>query len=120
MTDKDRLKISRLWICQCDWQHITQGPCSCWVCMETLGFAEWQTGKPAPDLPSKLVRYFNPDFRNRIKEDVTKDIGLDDPKSLEYALAKNSVAGDSEGPRAMGWAEEAGLGRHGKTTLWNH
>lgn len=91
------MKISRLWECKCGWTHITQGPGSCWVCMETLSFARWQTGKEAPVNPAKVVVHRRSDFRDRTKEQVV--IAKDGPRF-------------TDGPREMCWPEEPGMGRY--------
>jgi hypothetical protein len=92
-------KISRLHRCMCDWLHITQGPFSCWVCQETLSFAKWQTGKEAPVNPTKVVVHRNTDPRDRTKEQVV--------------IRKDKIE-QVEGPRELGWPDEAGVGRYSR------
>jgi hypothetical protein len=98
-------KISRTWKCNCGWLHIAEGPCSCWVCMDSIGFAKWQTGKEAPEMPYKLIHNFYHDKRNRIKSQVT--------------ITREGV-NKTDGAREMCWAEEPGPGRYGRDLLYDH
>ncbi len=99
-----------VWTCACDWVHIVRGPAGCWVCRDQIGFAEWQIGKADEPGPSKLTRTFCADDRDRSKDNLVKQIKSADEKSLTYAKVKWAVA-ESDGPRAMGWPEEPGLGK---------
>jgi hypothetical protein len=90
----------------CGWLHVTQGPFSCWVCQEQLSFAKWQTGKEAPDMPTKnIVHRVSIDQRNRIKSQVI---------ITREGLSK------TEGAREMCWAEEPGPGRYGRDLMFDH
>jgi hypothetical protein len=106
----NELKISRIHKCICDWIHITQGPFSCWVCQQTLSFARWQTGKEAPVNPSKIVRNFNPDFRDRTKAQFEFVWRKGQPVELKF----------SNGPVELGWPEEPGRGSYGKDFLYDN
>jgi len=77
------MKISRTWGCSC-YIHIVQGPCSCWVCMDTLSFAFWQVGHEIGQNVSGLARTWETDNRDRVR--------------------------DEGGSQAQGWPEKAGLG----------
>jgi len=76
------MKTDWAFVCKC-FTHITQGPCTCWVCGEELGFCYWQTGKPEQDRLAKPLakglelnldpnpRWWGPDDRDLLKDKIT-------------------------------------------------
>jgi hypothetical protein len=69
-------KISKLFKCQCRWIHIAQGPCSCWVCGDSISFEQWQTGK----VPKVLAR---PRHKGKpLEVDPTRRLYPEDPRNV--------------------------------------
>jgi len=111
--EKKIWKISRIWICQCGWEHIVQGPCSCWVCMESISFAKWQTGKEAMPMPTKVVvnrRPWTVDQRDRTRDQVER-VTID---------GVHQMARRTESKRDLGWPEEVGRGAYGRDFLYDN
>jgi len=97
-------KISKVFRCQCDFIHVTQGPCSCWVCQDSISFQLWQTGKPEPERLKKP--------RHNGKElniDGTCRLFPEDPRDRTK---------DGEGAWGMCWPEEPGFGVRGWDWMW--
>jgi hypothetical protein len=110
------MKRSRLTKCQCGFIHITQGPCSCWVCQNTLTFYAWQTSKPEEIRTKKPLacgkelkldpgaRWWNPDPRDRVKDDVYQMCWPENPGFGTYEEQEQIYAfNPSPPPTLMGY-----------------
>jgi hypothetical protein len=86
--------------------------------METLTFAMWQTGKEAPTLPNKAPWELMFDPRDRCKDQIR--LRRNAANSQMENVYGNFETVRDDGPDEMGWPAEAGLGREGRTRLWNH